>query len=219
MEKPGFQLEGFMSEPKKRWVENSIMRLALSSTEAALGSSGYHAAVHVAGLDRLLEAPPPNNVKLETPGEDFSALLNAILDMYGEVPTRGLFRRWGGAFGTTAVKRRLSAMLLRPMLSLLPLQRRMRTVLDALVNEANIARGEPLHTLTDRRDQYVLTFNDCLYCANMHPAEPICYTVIGTLEAVLKWGTGRDFAVRETACAALGAAACVFEIDKQPLHV
>ncbi len=195
------------------------MRLALSSTEAALGTSGYHAVMRVAGLDRLLEAPPPDNVKLETPGEDFSALLNTILSMYGEVPSRGLFRRWGAAFGKTAVKRRPSAALLRPMLSVLPLQRRVRTILDALVNEANAARGEALHSLTDKRDQYVLTFNDCLYCASMHPTEPICYTVVGTLETVLKWGTGRDFTVREVKCAARGDAACVFGIDKQPLHV
>jgi bacteriochlorophyll 4-vinyl reductase len=208
-----------MSEPRQRWVENSIMRLALSSTEATLGQSGYHAAVHVAGLDRLLDAPPPDNTKLETPGEDFSALLNAILNMYGEGPTRGLFRRWGAKFGATAVRRRPSALLLKPMLSLLPLQRRMRMVLDALVNEANAARGETLHTLTEKRDQYILTFNDCLYCAGMHPAEPICYTIVGTLEAVLKWGTGRDFTVREVKCSARSDAACVFEIDKQPLNV
>lgn len=208
-----------MSEPKQRWVENSIMRLALTSTEATLGASGYHAVMHVAGLDRLLDAPPPDNTKLETPGEDFSALLGAILNMYGEVPTRGLFRRWGATFGATAVKRRPSALLLRPMMSLLPLQRRVRTVLDALVDEANATRGEALHTLMDKRDQYIVTFKDCLYCASTHPAEPICYTIVGMLEAVLKWGTGRDFTVREVKCHARGDAACVFEIDKQPLHV
>jgi bacteriochlorophyll 4-vinyl reductase len=208
-----------MSGPKQRWVENSIMRLALSSTEATLGTSGYHAVLNMAGLDRLLETPPPDNAKLETPGADFSALLNAILSMYGEVSTRGLLRRWGAAFAEAGVKRRPSALLLRPMLSLLPLQRRMRTLLDALVNEADAARGEALHTLTDERDQYVVTFNDCLYCAGMRPLEPICYTIVGTLEAVLQWGTGRDFNVREVKCAAHGEAACVFEIDKQPLHV
>ncbi len=208
-----------MSEPKQRRVENSVMRLALSSTEATLGKSGYHAVIRVAGLDRLLEAPPPENTKLETPGSDFSALLSAILSMYGEAPSRGLFRRWGATFGGTAVKRRASTALLKPMLSLLPLQRRVRTVLDALVKEANTARGEPLHTLADKRDQYVVTFNDCLYCAGMHPAEPICYPIVGTLEAVLHWGTGRDFTVREVKCAARGDAACVFVIDKKPLHV
>src|SRR5512139_883020 len=152
-----------MSEPKQRWVENSIMRLALSSTETTLGKSGYYAVLHVAGLDRLLDALPPDNTKLETPGEDFSALLNAILNMYGEVSTRGLFRRWGATFGEAAVKRRPSAALLRPLLSLLPLQRRVRTVLAAVINEANAARGEALNTLRDKRDQYFLTFNDSLY--------------------------------------------------------
>jgi len=195
------------------------MRLALSSTEATLGTSGYHAVVHVAGLDRLLEAPPPDNTKLETPGDDFSALLNAILNMYGEPSSRGLFRRWGAAFGMTAVKRRPSAKLLKPMLTLLPLQRRVHTLLDAVVSEANTARGVELHTLTDQPDHYVLTFKDCLYCVGMHPAEPICFAVVGILEAALKWGTGRDFTVREVKCHARGDAACVFEIDKQPLHV
>ena len=114
----------------------------MSSTEATLGSSGYHAVIHVAGLQQLLDSPPPDNTQLETTGEDFSALLNSILNMYGEVSARGLFRRWGATFGAIAVKRRPSAFLLKPMLSLLPLQRRVRTVLDALVNEANAARGE-----------------------------------------------------------------------------
>lgn len=208
-----------MSEPQKRWVENSIMRLALFSTELTLGKSGYHAVVHVSGLDRLLDSPPPDNTKLETPGEDFSALLSSVLNMYGEVTTRGIFRRWGATFGEAAVRRRPSALLLKPMLALLPLQRRVRAVLDALVNEADVTRGEMLHTLTDNPDQYLLSFRDCLYCAGMHPAEPICFTVVGTLEAVLKWGTGRDFAVREVRCSARGDGQCVFEIDKQPLHV
>ncbi len=208
-----------MSEPGQRWVENSIMRLALSSTEAAIGKNGYHAVLRVANLDRYLEAPPPDNNKLETPGADFAALLNGILGMYGEPSTRGLFRRWGVAFGNAGLRRRPSAALLKPMLALLPLQRRVRTLLDALVHEADVARGEALHALVDRPDQYLVTFHDCLYCAGMHPAEPICYTLVGTIEAVLKWGTGREFTVREVQCAAFGVEACVFEIDKQPLHV
>jgi bacteriochlorophyll 4-vinyl reductase len=191
----------------------------LTSTETTLGQSGYHAVMHVAGLDRLLETPPPDNTKLETPGAEFSALLNAILNMYGESSSRGLFRRWGTAFGATAVRHRPSARLLKPMLTVLPLQRRVRTLLNAVVNEANTARGAELHTLTDKPDHYLLTFDDCLYCAGMHPLEPICFTIVGILEATLKWGAGRDFTVREAQCHARGDAACVFAIDKQPLHV
>lgn len=200
------------------------MRLALSSTETVIGQNGQHAVLRIANLDRYLETPPPDNSKLETPGADFSALLNSILSMYGEPATRGLFRRWGMAFGNAGVQRRPSAALLKPMLALLPLQRRVHTLLDALVHEADIARGESLHTLVDDPDHFLIVFHDCLYCAGMHPSEPICYTFVGTIEAVLKWGTGREFAVREVQCAALSSAArgdeaCVFEIAKQPLHV
>ena len=194
--------------------------LELHSTDAQDAAHELALGMREARLAReMLNALPPDNTELETPGEDFSALLTAIVGMYGETSTRGLFRRWGATFGEAGVRRRPSAMLLRPVLSLLPVQRRLRTVLNALINEANAARGETLHTLADRRDQYVLTFNDCLYCAGMHSAEPICYAIVGTLETVLKWGTGRDFTVREVKCHAQGNEACVFEIDKQPLHV
>ncbi len=208
-----------MSETQPRRVENSIMRLALTSTELTLGKNGYYAVLHLAGLDVYAETSLPDNHDLETPGENFAALFNGMLTMYGEGPARGLFRRWGNLFGTTALKRRPSAILLKPLLRVLPIQRRVRTILDAVVDESNQARGAELHTLQDEIDHYTLTFRDCLYCSGLHPAEPICYAVVGTLEAALKWGTGRDFAVREVQCHARGADACVFEVNKQPLHV
>ena len=208
-----------MSETQPRRVENRFMRLALNSTELTLGTSGYYAVLQVAGLDAYAETPPPDNHDLEIPAEHFAALFNGILTMYGEGPARGLFRRWGTIFATTALKRRPRAALLKPLVQVLPMQRRVRTILDAVVDEANRARGAQLHTLQAAADHYTMTFRDCLYCDGLHPAEPICYTIVGTLEAALKWGTGRDFAVREVQCQARGADACVFEIDKQPLHV
>jgi bacteriochlorophyll 4-vinyl reductase len=208
-----------MSDTQPRRVENSIMRLALTSTEMTLGKSGYYAVLQVAGLDAYAETPPPDNHHLETPGENFAALFTGIFTMYGESPARGLFRRWGNVFGATALRRRPSAALLKPLLRVLPIQRRIHTILDAVIGEANQTRGALLHTLQDEADHYTMTFRDCLYCAGLHPAEPICYAIVGTLEAALKWGTGRDFAVREVQCHARGAEACVFKIGKQPLHV
>jgi bacteriochlorophyll 4-vinyl reductase len=208
-----------MTDPQPRRVENSIMRLALTSTETTLGKNGAYAVLHVAGLDAYIEMPPPDNHNLETPGENFAALFNGMLTMYGEGPARGLFRRWGTAFGVTALKRRPSAALLKPLLAVLPIQRRVRTILASVVAEANQTRGAELHTWQETADHYTVTFQDCLYCDSLHPAEPICYAIVGMLEAVLKWGTNRDFSVREAQCHARGAAACIFEIDKQPLHV
>jgi len=202
-----------------RRIENSIMRLALRATEATLGQSGLYALLRLAGLEHYIEHPPRNDNQLDTPGTDLSALLSAILHMYGEQSTRGLFRRWGALFGQGGVESRPTAKLLRPMLSFLPLNRRVLTVLETLVREADQARGEILHTVTETDDAFVVVFNDCLYCHSLRTSEPICLTVVGTLEAVLKWGTGRDYTVTETTCAACGDEACTFVIDKRPLNV
>lgn len=204
---------------KQRWVENSIMALALSSTEITVGRNGYHAVLHLAGLDRYIEQPPPLNNRLETPGEDFSALLNGLFKMYGENSARGLFRRWGATFGLQGVKRRSSAMLLKPILTLMPLQRRTRSVLNALMSEADAARGESLHTLVDLPGYYQIEFRDCLYCNGLQPTGPVCFSIVGILEAVLTWGVNREFDVLEVQCAAHGDPACVFKINKRPLDV
>ncbi len=203
-----------MSTDKQRWVENGLMRLALDATAVTIGKNGYYAVLRVAGLDRYIEALPPDDNHVATPGLDFAALMNGIFTMYGEPASRGIFRRWGRQFGAAAVHHRLSARILKPMLALLPLQRRVFTLLNALVNEANAGRGEPLHSVEVIPDAYLFTFRDCLYCYRLRPSEPVCYAIVGTIEAVLHWGTGHDFVVRETACIACGANACVFEISK-----
>ncbi len=207
------------TNPPPRRIENSIMRVALRATEATLGQSGLYAMLRMAGLDHYIEQPPRNDNQLGVPGTDLSALLGAILHMYGEQSTRGIFRRWGLLFGQGGVESRPTAKLLRPMLNFLPLNRRVLTLLETLVREADQARGETLHTLTETDEAFVVVFNDCLYCHSLRTNEPICMTLVGTLESVLKWGTGRDYAVTETTCSARGDDACTFVIDKRPLNV
>ena len=60
-----------MSEPQPRRVENSIMRLALSSTETTLGKSGYYAVMHMAGLDRLLDDAAARQYQTRNAGRGF----------------------------------------------------------------------------------------------------------------------------------------------------
>jgi predicted hydrocarbon binding protein len=208
--------------PTPRRIENSIMWLALRATEGTLGQSGLYAMLRLAGLDQYIEQPPRNDNELTTPGTDLSALLAAILHMYGEHSTRGLFRRWGLLFGQGGVESRPAARVLRPILNFLPPDRRVLTLLETFVREADQARGEALHTFCETDTTFEIVFNDCLACHSLRAlrtSEPICLTLVGTLEAVLKWGTGRDYAVSETTCAACGAEACTFVIDKRPLNV
>ena len=208
-----------MSAQKNRLVENSIMRLALEATEEMIGRTGLNAVLRLAALNRYIDNPPPDNSKVATPGADLAALLAAIIDMYGEQVARGIFRRWGHAFGRIGAERRPVASLIKPMLNLLPLHRRMRVVLETLVREADAARGEHLHTLREFSHIFTITFEDCLYCHGMRVDSQICLTVVGTIESVLKWGTGHEYDVIETACIGHGDPACVFQIAKKPLDV
>ena len=190
-----------MGAEKPRWVENSIMHLALETTHNILGQGGYYAVMRVAKLEHYLEA-----------------LLNGMFTMYSEPVARGLFRRWGRQFGLAAVEHRMSAHVLKPLLGLRPPQHRVHTLLNAILREANAARGEPLHILQIEENAYWLTFQDCLYCRQLQATEPACYAVVGMIEAVLHWGTGQEFFVREIECMALGAAACRFKIPRQIRH-
>ncbi len=74
-----------------RRIENSIMRQAMRATEATLGTSGLYALLRMAGLEHYIEHPPRNDNQLDTPGTDLSALTAAILHMYGEQTSRGVF--------------------------------------------------------------------------------------------------------------------------------
>jgi bacteriochlorophyll 4-vinyl reductase len=207
-----------MTERTRR-IDNSIMRLALSATEATIGQAGLNAVLHLAGLDHYFNHLPPNNNQLEVVGTELSALMYGIAKMYGEKSSRGIFRRWGLNFGRASVESRPAATVLKPMLGLLPVERRTSALLDALVREANSVRGENLHTLQEDAETFTVTFSDCLYCYGFRAHDPMCLTIVSTLETVLQWGTGRDFTVTETTCMACGDPACTFLIDKRPLNV
>jgi predicted hydrocarbon binding protein len=45
---------------------------------------------------------------------------------------------------------------------------------------------------------------------------PMCWGRIGTLKEGLLWLTGKEFDVEEVECRALGASACIWEVNKSP---
>ncbi len=57
-----------------------------------------------------------------------------------------------------------------------------------------------------------LTFADCALCRADHAASPCCQYYAATFERLFRVLINADTAVRETACTATGAKACVFEV-------
>ena len=57
-----------------------------------------------------------------------------------------------------------------------------------------------------------LTFADCALCREDHAAGPCCQYYAATFERLFRILINADTVVRETACTAAGAEACVFEV-------
>jgi predicted hydrocarbon binding protein len=57
---------------------------------------------------------------------------------------------------------------------------------------------------------------ECPFCAGKHAEEPICHAFTGVLQESAAWLFGEEFEVRQTACRAMGASACIWEVNKTP---
>ena len=57
---------------------------------------------------------------------------------------------------------------------------------------------------------------ECPLCAGKAADLSMCWGRNGTLQESALWLTGREFAVEEVECRAMGAPACVWEISKTP---
>jgi len=55
-------------------------------------------------------------------------------------------------------------------------------------------------------------------CWGQQADRAICYIAVGILQETLRWVSGGlEFRVDEIHCHAVGAEACVFKIDKEPI--
>jgi predicted hydrocarbon binding protein len=58
----------------------------------------------------------------------------------------------------------------------------------------------------------LLVDNSGAATAGQTSTEPICFVTLGLIRQAFFWGTAKEVDVEETACKAMGAAACEFKI-------
>lgn len=199
-----------MSETQ-RWISNSQMRLALIVVEDLLGRNGQMAVLRLAGLERYVEQPPPDDDRMDVPRGDITEMFSGIVSMFGEQGARGVFRRWGRAYAERRLRRHVALRLLRPGLRLLPMERAASLALTRLLHHIDLARGEELPPIRDDGEYFFVTPDDCVYCFNQSPAQPNHMIVVGLIEGLLRWATGRDFDVGQDP-----SDPAVFTIRKRP---
>ena len=152
---------------------------------------------------------------------DAAALLRVhtgLKKRYGERGGRGValrlgraafqygLRCWGEAAGITTSAFRLQ-----------PSPRKVRAVLNLLAEQLNGRFSSSVRLNQDDLYWY-WSVEACPVCAGRSTEAPDCHLMVGVLMELLSWaGSGRYFRVEEIECAAAGAPACLFRIEKKAM--
>jgi predicted hydrocarbon binding protein len=205
--------------PKSEYnYANKIARISLQALEEVMGKNGLNAILNLAHLPHLIDNLPPDNLGREFNFADFSALNQALEEMYGPRGGRGLAQRAGRAafadslrnFGALAGVGDLA-------FKVLPLHTKMRIGIPAMAKIFSQI-SDQYSTVQEREEDFVYTIHRCPVCWGRKADRPVCFIAVGLLQEGLKWlSGGNEFRINESRCVAMGDPVCDFVIQKRPI--
>ncbi|RME78805.1 MAG: 4-vinyl reductase [Chloroflexi bacterium] len=205
--------------PSGLYYPNKMARIYILAIEQTLGPEAMKAVFQAAGVP-LKFYPPPNNFAKEFDFAYYGAIGDALEKMYGQRGVRGLTLH-AGRVSFSGGLAEFGAMIGISELSFkaIPLQAKLKVGLRGIAE--TYRKFSDLHAeVTEEDDHFLYTIRQCPVCWGRTAARPICFGMVGILQAGLHWlSSGREFDVQEIACRAAGDEACVFRIPKTPLPV
>ena len=208
-----------MNHPMTLSISNAYTRQALSATREVLGLKQLDGVLNQAGLERLVGLSLPDDQAPALTTEEYARFLEAVANLISNPHAgRKLLRRIGQAwFAGVQRGQPLIFGLAQPVLSLLPLNRRIRFVLESWV--AALIRTNPGAEAWIEEASLGIAYveHTCPACFARQSNQPMCYLTQGALDAAVHWASGKRHAVQETECRAAGPASCRFVIDFAPL--
>lgn len=201
------------------YYSNKMTRLTLEALEDVMGKNGLNAILNLANQPNLIDNYPPNNLEREFDFADFSAINQALEEMYGPRGGRGLALRAGRA-GFAGGLRNFGALAGVGDLAfkVLPLQAKLRIGIPAMARIFS-QTSDQYSTVEERDRDFVYTIHRCPVCwGRKHSDKPVCYAATGVILEALKWVSGgSEFRVNEQHCVAMGDPVCDFVIQKDPI--
>ena len=201
------------------YYPNKFALITLNALEDVMGKNGLNAILNLANLGKLIDNPPDDNLNKEFDFADFSAINQALEDMYGPRGGRGLALRAGRAtfadglrsFGALAGAGDLA-------FKVLPLQAKLRIGAPAMAKIFS-QMSDQISTVEEKENEFVYTIHRCPVCWGRHDEnKPVCFVATGLLQEGLKWVSGgNEFRVNESKCVAMGHDICEFIIQKTPI--
>ena len=200
-----------------RVMPNAALRTLLEAIADVMGENGLKSVLNLAGLQRFIENPPPNNTEMGVHFSDYGAAEQAVEDFYGRRGARAILTRIGRATFQYTMKEQPAILGLAGVaLKMLPMHARMKLTLENLARAATKDVNQPTH-VEETEDSFIFVAEDCPCRFRGHKDKPVCFVTVGVLQEALKWATGKNFRVEEITCIARGDDACRYRIDKTPL--
>ncbi len=193
-------------------IANALLRQALLAVEEVMGKNGLHVVLREAGLERYIDSPPPNDLALSVKAAEY-AKLNEALENFAGRAGKGMLKRVGKASFQWGVKEQAALLGVAGVaLKLMPLPQRKKFILTNLAKALMDSNPEVCIVVAEQNGQFTYTDYSCAICHTRTADHPVCFVYLGTLEEALKWATGSEVAVTETACKAKGDPYCQFSV-------
>ena len=195
-----------------RLLPNSRWRYFLLAIESVVRRGGLIFVLRQARMQRYVSVLPEDNREPEATASEYAALVRAIERYYGRGARTTLLNIGRATFGQMLGHKPLRRAVAQPLLALRPLEERKVMALRWLAHEMAFPNGR---VLVERRDgRLALLDYEADGAFGRQTNAPMCWLTVGAMQAALHWATGREYAVTETECKAMGAPACRFEVEE-----
>lgn len=184
-----------------------------------MGTSSVRGLIELAGLDAVMEGPPPINMARQFDFAYLAALSEALEELYGARGGRGMALKIGRAsFGRGLKDFGALKGVQDPAFRSLPIGDRVYLGLRAMASIYTNFSDQPTHVEPDGEHHYHCIVDNSPFAWGRTSDKPVCHALAGVIQQCLRWvSNGYEFHVQETACRATGSPTCVFRINKKPI--
>jgi predicted hydrocarbon binding protein len=202
-----------MTHELGRALPNRRIRRLMLSVQALMGQSGLTSLLKQAGLGRFAGALPANNAATVMRAAEYASLLQAIENYYGRGARGTLLRVGYGSFTALVHSQPARSALKALLLSIWPLGLKKRLALSWVAQELSFPQGRVIVTTFNQHLALEDYASDATF--GRQRETEICWVTQGEITEALKWATGHEYVVTETACKAKGDAVCRFEVGER----
>ncbi|MBL6982814.1 MAG: hypothetical protein ISR58_16700 [Anaerolineales bacterium] len=201
-----------MVERVEAFIVNALVRQALVAAQEVMGENGLNVVLRTTGLERFIGNFPPDNLEPGIQASQYGQFNEAIEEFYGR-GGRGILKRIGKASFQYGVNEQPALMGLAGIaLKALPQKQRIKFVLNSVADALKKSNPQVEAWAGEKDGKMIYVERTCAICNGRSSDKPICHLYVGSLSEAIKWATGVDFEVRETACIAMGDDYCQFEV-------